>query len=188
MKKTKLLRIASSLLLCGCVTTSDAQIGSHLSINPIQVGSIYVNAGVGLGVPYKGNVGTPFGVKASINWGVVQLGSGVITLGLSAGGSFSHGSTEGVPQSSNSVVILARGAWHYGWDVPGLDFYGGLSSGLAIHRFHYGAPLDRTSNSADLLPGIFVGASYFVIPAFGFNAELGDDITILQIGILVKID
>jgi hypothetical protein len=185
--KTKLMRIALSLVLCGCVTASNAQIGSHLSINPIQVGSISVNAGVGLGVPYHGSVGTPFGVKASINWGVVELGRGVITLGLAGGGSFSHGSTEGVSESSSSVVFLARGAWHYGWEVPGLDLYGGLSSGVAVHRFRYGEPLDRSSNSADLLPGIFLGASYFVASVFGFNAEVGDDITILQLGIVVKI-
>jgi len=187
MNKTKHLRIAFLLLLCGCVTASNAQLGSHVSINPIQVGSISVNAGVGLGVPYHGSVGTPFSVKTSINWGVVQLGSGVITLGLSAGGSFSHGSTEGVSESSNTVVVLARGAWHYGWEVPGLDLYGGLSSGVAVHRFHYGDPLDRTSSSVDLLPGIFVGATYFVATVFGFNAEVGDDITILQLGIVVKI-
>lgn len=187
MNKTKLLHIALSLVLCGCETVSNAQIGSHLSINPIEVGSISVNAGVGLGVPYNGSIGTPFGVKASIDWGVVQLGPGVITLGLAAGGSFAHGETEGVTKSSNSVVILARGAWHYGWEVPGLDLYGGLSSGVAVHRFHYGDPLDRTSNSGNLLAGIFVGASYFLARGFGFNAELGDDITILQVGIIVKI-
>jgi hypothetical protein len=185
--RTKLLRIPLSLALCGCITASNAQPGSHASFNPIDVGSISINAGVGLGIPYKGSVGTPFGVKASINWGVVQLGSGVITLGLAGGGSFSHGSTEGVAESSSSVVFLARGAWHYGWEVPGLDLYGGLSSGVAFHRYHYGDPLDRTSNSADLVPGIFVGASYFVVPGFGFNAELGDDIAILQVGIVVKI-
>jgi hypothetical protein len=187
MNKTRLLPIALSLVLCGCVTASNAQIGSHPSINPIQVGSITVNAGVGVGVPFNGSIGVPFGAKASINLGVVQLGSGVITLGLSAGGSFSHGSTDGVAESANSVAILARGAWHYGWEVPGLDLYGGLSSGVAVHRFHYGDPVDRNSSSANLLAGIFVGASYFVIPAFGFNAELGDDITILQLGIVVKI-
>jgi hypothetical protein len=187
MNTAKLLRIVLLLVLCASVTESNAQIGSHLFVDPIQVGSISINAGVGLGVPYHGSVGTPFGVKAAINWGVVQLGSGVITLGLSTGGSFSHGSTEGVAENSSSVVFLARGAWHYGWEVPGLDLYGGLSSGVAVHRFHYGDPLDRSSNSADLLPGIFFGASYFVASVFGFNAEVGDDITILQLGIVVKI-
>jgi len=187
MTKTKLLHIAFSLVLCDFVTASSAQTGSHPSFDPIQVGSISINAGVGLGVPYHGSVGTPFGVKASVNWGVVDLGPGVITLGLAGGGSFSNGSTEGVSENSSSVVFLARGAWHYGWEVPGLDLYGGLSSGVAVHRFRYGDPLDRTSNSADLLPGIFFGASYFVTSVFGFNGEVGDDITILQLGILVKI-
>jgi hypothetical protein len=187
MTKTKLLCIAFSLVLCGCVKASSAQTGSHLSFDPIHVGSISINAGVGLGVPFHGSVGTPFGVKASVNWGVAYLGPGVITIGLAGGGSFSHGETEGVSENSTSVVFLARGAWHYGWEVPGLDIYGGLSSGVVVHRFQYGDPLNRTSNSADLLPGIFFGASYFVTSVFGFNAEVGDDITILQLGIVVKI-
>ena len=37
------------------------------------------------------------------------------------------------------------------------------------------------------VPGIFVGASYFVTPAFGFNAEAGHDITDIQIGVVFKI-
>jgi hypothetical protein len=35
--------------------------------------------------------------------------------------------------------------------------------------------------------GAFVGASYFVTPFFGFNAELGYDITDVQAGIIFKL-
>jgi hypothetical protein len=38
-----------------------------------------------------------------------------------------------------------------------------------------------------LVAGIFAGACYYLTPGFGFNAEAGDDITILQLGIIAKI-
>lgn len=187
MNKTLLLRAAMCTILCGILAPSLAQPGSNSRISPIDVGSISINAGAGFGVPYKGSLGVPFGVKASINWGVVSLGAGVITLGVSSGGSFSHGSVDSISETTTRIYLQARVAWHYGWLAPGLDVYGGLSSGLGADRFHYGDPLDNTTRSVHLIAGIFAGASYFVTPGFGFNAEAGDDITILQIGLIAKI-
>ena len=187
MKQTGLFRLAVSALLCGTLTSSYAQPPVQTPINPIDVGSISINAGAGFGVPYTGSIGVPFGVKAAVNWGLANLGRGVITLGFSAGGSFSNGSSEGVAVSTSRIFVLARGAWHYGWVARGLDLYGGLSSGLGADRFHYGDPVDNTDRSAHLVAGIFGGASYFLTPGFGFNAEVGDDITILQLGIIAKI-
>jgi hypothetical protein len=185
----RLLRFALSALFCITATISIAQPpGIHPPISPIEVGSIFINGGVGLGEPYLAHYGTPFGVKVSVNWGLAEAGPGVITLGASAGGSFSNGQTAfSDHSSSNSVAFLARGAWHYGWEIPGLDLYGGLSAGIGFHRYHFGDPTNRSSNSAHLWPGLFVGASYFITPVFGFNAEAGADITNLQIGLVVKI-
>ena len=42
-------------------------------------------------------------------------------------------------------------------------------------------------NDADPVVGVFVGASYFVTPTFGFNAEAGNDITAFQAGIVFKL-
>jgi hypothetical protein len=186
MYKLKLLRIALCAALFGVFTASNAQVGSQ-RFNPIQVGSLSINAGAGFGVPYNGSIGVPFGVKASANWGVAELGRGVITIGFASGGSFSHGSWESASENTSRIFFLARGAWHYGWSVPGLDFYGGLSSGFGFDRFHYGDPVDNTTRSVHLFAGIFAGASYYLTPGFGFNVEAGDDITILQLGIIAKI-
>jgi hypothetical protein len=182
-----LLRIAITAILLSSMMPSMAQVGPRPPVSPIEVGSIAINAGAGFGVPYNGSIGVPFGVKAAINWGLANLGNGVLTFGLASGGSFSHGSSESISETTSRIYILGRGAWHYGWLAPGLDLYGGLSSGFAFDRFHYGDPLDRTDRSAHLLAGIFGGASYFLTPGFGFNAEAGYDITILQLGIVAKI-
>jgi len=186
MHTLPLLRIALVAMLCGAFTQADAQPRPHGSFAPIQVGSISVNAGAGFGVPYNGSIGVPFGVKAAVNWGVVKLGPGVVTLGLASGGSFSHGTWQTAPETTSRIFFLGRGAWHYGWDVRGLDMYAGLSSGFGADRFHYGDPVDNTTRSVHLLAGIFGGASYFLTPGFGLNAEAGDDITILQLGIVAK--
>ncbi|HET6252538.1 MAG TPA: hypothetical protein VFE32_00620 [Puia sp.] len=186
MNKIALLSIVVSAMICGSATMSNAQADFRPPISPIDVGSVSINAGAGFGVPYNGSIGVPFGVKAAVNWGVASLGRGVITLGLSTGGSFSNGSWEGSSENTSRIFLLARGAWHYGWLARGLDLYGGLSSGFGADRFHYGDPVDKTTRSAHLLAGIFGGASYFLTPGFGFNAEAGDDITILQLGVVAK--
>ena len=186
MYKLQFLNIALCMMLCSVFTASNAQVRSE-RLNPIKVGSLSINAGAGFGVPYNGSLGVPWGVKASVNRGVAKLGRGVIALGLASGGSFSHGSWEGASENTSRIFVLARGAWHYGWEVPGLDFYGGLSSGFGLDRFQYGSPVNNTTRSAHLVAGIFAGASYYLIPGFGVNAEAGDDITILQLGIVAKI-
>jgi hypothetical protein len=62
-----------------------------------------------------------------------------------------------------------------------------IASVRRLHRNHYGDPQNSSSNSVHLWPGIFVGASYFLSPVFGFYAEAGADITNLPIGIIVKV-
>ncbi|HTD39932.1 MAG TPA: hypothetical protein VK671_04870, partial [Mucilaginibacter sp.] len=82
----------------------------------------------------------------------------------------------------------ARAAWHYGWLVRGLDTYGGVSAGLGFHHYEYDNPNFYSHDSVISVPGIFVGASYFVTPTFGFNAEAGRDITNVQIGVVFKLN
>jgi hypothetical protein len=186
MKKSILVRISLLVLLCGALSTSKSQPELRGPVDPVRVGSLTINAGIGLGVPYSGSLGMPFGVKAAVDWGLADLGNGVITLGISSGASVSHGDRDDVSINSSRVFILGRAAWHYGWELRGLDFYGGLSSGVGLDRFHFGSPVDNTTRSAHLVAGIFVGGSFFLTPGFGLNAELGDDITIAQFGIIVR--
>jgi hypothetical protein len=153
----------------------------------MEVGTVTVSGGIGVGSYYDGDYyNSPFGLKAVIETGVWQAGPGVVTLGGEIGGSFSSGGYQYNDYSSRTVIVAARAAWHYGWQVPGLDTYGGVSAGLGFHHFQYNDPV-YSHNSVLAVPGIYVGASYFVTPTFGFNAEAGHDITDVQVGIIFKI-
>ena len=108
--------------------------------------------------------------------------SGVITLGPEFGGSFSNYYND---YKYRTIVIAARSAWHYGWNVPNLDTYAGLSAGIGFHRVERKNYEDDTETIGVF--GAFVGASYFVTPGFGFNVEAGHDITNFQGGIIFKL-
>lgn len=160
--------------------------GGHGETTPVKLGSMLFNFGIGVGAQYKGDYyGTGFGTKAAAEWGLWQAGPGVITLGAEAGASFSSGGYYGYNNyNARTVIIGGRAAWHYGWDVPGLDTYGGVSAGLGFHHYEY---TNHNHNEVIPVPGVFVGASYFVTPKFGFNAEAGYDITNIQAGLIFKI-
>jgi hypothetical protein len=165
---------------------SSSQMSGETS--PMQVGSVFVNAGIGIGADYKGeSYGTAFGFKIAAEFGLWQAGPGVITLGPEIGGSFSSGAY-GVysgSYNSNTFVIAGRGAWHFGWNVPGLDTYAGASAGVGFHHYSYYG----YDGSNQVIPafGGFIGGSYFIKPNFGFNAEAGFDITNFQVGVVLKI-
>lgn len=190
MKKLSILRLLGIVSLSVLSSTVFGQHPQpHGPITPVQVGSVTVNGGIGAGSYYNGDYyNAPFGLKAAIEWGLWQAGPGVITVGGEFGGSFSSGGYANYNNySSRTIVFAARAAWHYGWQVRGLDTYGGVSAGLGFHRYHYENPNAYTYNSVIAVPGIFVGASYFVTPTFGFNAEAGHDITDIQFGVVFKI-
>ena len=192
MKRLVLLRLVCMVSCIGLSLVSYAQQGHPTArgpISPVRVGSITVNGGIGAGSYYDGDYyNSPFGVKAAIEWGLWQAGPGVITLGGELGGSFSSGGYPGYNNySSHTIVVGPRAAWHCGWQVPGLDTYGGFSAGLGFHHYQYANPDGYSHSSVIAAPGVFVGASYFVTPAFGFNAEAGHDITDIQIGVVFKI-
>jgi hypothetical protein len=195
IKMTKRLTLHTLLIatLLGLGFSASAQHpGQHGPTGPttpIEVGTVTVSGGLGVGSYYDGDYyNSPFGLKAVVEAGIWQAGPGVVTLGGEIGGSFSSGGYQyDNNYSSRTVIVAARAAWHYGWQVPGLDTYGGVSAGLGFHHYQYDDPNTYSHNSVIAAPGIFVGASYFVTPTFGFNAEAGHDITDVQVGVIFKI-
>ncbi len=158
--------------------------------SPMQIGSVFLNLGIGVGADYKNSYGTGFGFKASAEFGLWQAGPGVITLGPEIGSSFSsgyNGSNTYENYKSSTFIIAGRSAWHYGWGVPSLDTYGGFSLGLGFNHYSYYHENDNSFNQVIPVFGAFVGASYFVTPTFGFNAEAGYDITNFQVGVVFKL-
>jgi hypothetical protein len=187
MKKVSIL--AMTLLSIGFMQNAFSQSGHGKGeVTPMQVGSVFLNLGIGVGADYKGdNAGTAFGFKAAAEFGLWEAGPGVITLGPEIGGSFSNNSYyyNYSSYSANTFVIAGRSAWHYGWGVPGLDTYGGFSAGIGFHHYSYQGSPDY--NSTIPVFGGFVGGSYFITPSFGFNAEAGYDITNFQVGVVFKL-
>lgn len=159
----------------------------QFSVSPVRVGSAILNMGIGVGAEYKGDYyGSPFGTKIAAEWGLWHAGPGVITLGGELGASFSNGGYYN-NYRARTIILGMRSAWHYGWKVKGLDTYGGFSAGLGLHHYDYDNNNNVSYNTVIPVVGAFVGASYFISPKFGFNAEAGYDITQLQIGLVFKL-
>ncbi len=187
MKKVKIISIIMLVLIAGASNLSYAQSrGGSGPVTPVRVGSVTLNLGVGVGTEYRGDYyNSPFGTKVALEVGMWQAGPGVITLGGEVGATFSNkkGSDD---REARTVVVAARSAWHYGWKVRGLDTYGGVAAGLGFHHHNY-RNYNGEQNEVIPVVGPFVGASYFVTPKFGFNAEAGHDITRFQAGIIFKL-
>lgn len=156
-------------------------------ISPFKKGAVTFSAGVGVGKEYNSNYyNAAFGTKAVVEAGIWQAGPGVISLGAQVGGTFSNGGTLD-NYKAQTFVVAGRSAWHNGWNVKGLDTYAGLSAGAGFNQYSYNK--NGTIKQSEVLPvvGAFVGASYFITPSFGVNAEAGSDITQIQGGIIFKL-
>ena|SRR5450432_731044 len=194
MKKMKLIL---SIITLGIVTLISSQVNAQKGGgdgNTFEVGSLTANIGAGLGRNSFGSLGyygtsigygTGIGVKVAVERGMWQLGPGVLSLGLEAGGSFS--SSGGY--KSNIIITAVRAAYHFGWSVDNLDTYAGPSVGPGFRSYDYYYNTTTTHTQHDLVfaPGFFVGGTYWFSPNIGVNVEAGYDITEIQGGIIFKL-
>lgn len=191
MKKLHLLVIAAMLALTIISQNANAQKDNSI----MEVGTTTVNIGVGVGRSSFGSAGiyssgyygygNGFGTKAAIERGMWQLGPGVLTLGLEAGAAFSSGRNS---YKSNIIIVAARSAYHFGWNVPNLDTYGGVSLGPGFRSYDYTSINKDNKHDVIIAPGIFVGGSYYFSPNIGVNVEAGYDITMIQGGLVFKLN
>ena len=163
MKKAITIFIA----LCAVAISHSAQ--AQKPYEPMTLGAWTINAGIGVGF---GTNNLP--LRAAIEKGMWEVGMGVITLGGEANWNISA-------NYSRIISFAARSAWHHGWNVAGLDTYGGLAIGPAF-----------TADSAGYDGGFFIGGSYFIWPKFGFNLEMGLSLNpiglgLSQIGVIWKL-
>ncbi len=185
MKKVSFFGMMMISLILSQHAFSQSKTMATNTTNPVQVGSMTLNLGVGFGAGYRyGTYGTPFGFKVAAEYGMWEAGPGVITIGPELGGSFSGESRDGYSYKNSSFVVAGRAAWHYGWNVPNLDTYGGFAVGIGFNHYDYG---NGTNNNPFPYFGGFVGASYYITPTFGFNSEVGYDITNFQVGVVFKL-
>ncbi len=189
MKKTTTI-IQCMMIMLALSLTEFASGQSHKGpVTPVKVGTTTLNLGIGVGANYKGdNYGTAFGTKIAAEWALWEAGPGVVSIGPEIGGSFSSGYNGYYGYNNYGAttwVLAGRAAWHYGWEVPGLDTYAGFSAGVGFHSYHYDYNGNQKYNSTIPVFGGFFGASYYISPTFGFNAEAGFDITLFQVGIVL---
>lgn len=162
-----------------------------------EEGTTTVNIGIGVGRGSYGGYGTfgssyygygnGLGLKAAVERGMWQLGPGVLSLGAELGGSFTSARLSGY--KSNIVVAAVRSAYHFGWGVDNLDTYAGLSVGPGFRSYNYYDGVDiKTKHDVVVTPGAFVGGTYYFSPNIGVNVEAGYDITLIQGGIIFKLN
>jgi hypothetical protein len=188
LQMKKIVKI--TLLAIFVAVAAPKDINAKGPLDPVRLRSWVVNAGIGPGTHNFGN-GVGFGptLKASFETGILDLGPGVITLGGEAAFSFfSHNYGEGWSESWVTFIFGARGAFHYGWDVEGLDTYGGIPLGIGFCA-HIVDDHPGNSGYTPVYPyvGIFFGASYFFTKSIGINGELGYNATYANIGVILKL-
>jgi len=199
MKKIKFILGAITLSSVTLLTTNkvSAQKGGG-SGNTFEEGTVTVSIGAGLGRdPYGGGglgyygasygyaYGSGIGAKAVIERGMWQLGPGVLSLGIEAGGAFS---TSG-GYKSNIIIASVRAAYHFSWNVDKLDTYAGFSAGPGFRSYDYYVTSNAhaTNHAIVFEPGFFIGGTYFFSENIGVNVEAGYDITEIQGGIIFKL-
>lgn len=182
-----------SLFVAACLsilTLNVAFAQKPVPVDPMSKGSWLLNFGMGPGVHVFGN-GSGFGpaAKVAFETGMWELGPGVLTLGGEAAFSFfSHKYYEDWRETWINMMFGARSAYHYGWQVRGLDTYGGIPVGIGFcASTHDDTP--GYHNAVPVYPylGIFLGASYFFSPGIGVNAEVGYNSTYANIGLVFRL-
>ena len=189
----KKLNLILSTLALGVLLTISNQASAQKSENTFEEGSLTLSLGAGLGrSAYAGSgiygngvsYGTGIGTKIAIERGMWQLGPGVLSLGLEAGASFSNTTYTGYNYHSNIIIVAARSAYHFGWNVDKLDTYAGFSLGPGFRSYGY---TGNKANDVVVAPGGFIGGTYYFSPNIGVNVEAGYDITQIQGGIIFKL-
>lgn len=191
----KKLNLIISTLALGALVTMSNQASAQKSNNTFEEGSVTLNIGAGLGRNSYGSYGiygsgyygygTAFGTKVAIERGMWQLGPGVLSLGIEAGASFSSARYNGY--KSSIIIVAARSAYHFGWNVDKLDTYAGVSLGPGFRSYDYYDNGDYKKHDVVVSPGVFVGGTYYFSPNIGVNVEAGYDITEIQGGLIFKL-
>lgn len=157
--------------------------------NPMDQGSWVVSGGIGAATTIFGNgYGFGPGFKFFFENGTFKLGPGVLTLGGEMGFSFFSDHFVGFRESWYNLMFGARSAYHYGWNIPGLDTYGGIPLGIGFSIYSHANNKEYRGYHA-IYPyvGMFLGTSYFFNDFVGVNGEVGYNVTYANLGVIFKL-
>jgi hypothetical protein len=159
-------------------------------VDPMSQGSWILGVGVGPGTHVFGNgYGFGPGFKVFFERGIWQLGPGVLSLGGDIGFSFfSDRFLDEGRENWLNFMFGARGAYHYGWNVAGLDTYGGIPLGIGFSVYSHNKTAGYRGYQG-IFPyvGFFLGTSYFFNNQFGINGEVGYNVTYANLGVIFKL-
>lgn len=158
---------------------------------PVKGGNILIDAGLGFGIGYEGDLRIP-PIFAQVDYALPQIP-------ISVGGNISYwqnGERWGysgyrVDYTYNYLAVVARGNWHWGFNISWLDLYSGLSIGYRAFWKDYDLP---SGLNEDLLPtrnyggmdwGLQIGAHFYFTEKIGLALELGFPMS--RLGIAIKI-
>jgi hypothetical protein len=192
------------LLILFCFGFTDPGFGqkNRPPKDPMDTEAMFIGFGFGPAIQYYSGYSAGFGpgFGASFEKGMWQLGPGVLTLGAELGFSYFayngdfwdvNGDHAGYSYNWFTSITAVRSAYHYGWDVKGLDTYGGIAAGMRFLIFNetYDSGYPNAYNPGSIYPfvGMFVGTSYFFNDLIGINGELGYNINYAQIGMTFKL-
>lgn len=157
-------------------------------VDPARPGTGIIGFGFGPGVPYWGSNGVGPAFLFHYDHSIWQAGPGVISLGGQIGTSFFTDNSSDWDRSWTHTAFVFRGAYHYGWKVPGLDTYAGFGAGPRVSFYngnHNGD--DYNDTEFGFTPTSFLGGSYFFNHTFGVNAEMGFNLAYFSVGLNFRI-
>lgn len=162
MKKVILLLFALPFFF----NTAQAQ-GNEVFSKGDQV----INLGVGIGT-YR-TLPMTASYEICIVDGIAKKGS------IGIGGVAGFRAYLGRTTMSSSLIFGVKAAFHYNF-VENLDTYAGLLTAYSYYT------TSSIVNPSVFVPGVFVGARYYVKPKFAFFAEAGYGISTLNVGVAFK--
>jgi hypothetical protein len=176
-------------LVIGCIGGSAFAFDILSYPPPVSGGNILIDAGVGFGIGYEGDLLIP-PLFAQVDYALPKIP-------ISIGGNVSYWRNGydrtyvgyDVEWTYNYLAILARGNWHWGFNVKWLDFYTGLSIGyrafweeVKVSDSSY--KMDK-NNYSGMDWGLQLGAHFYFTEKVGAMIELGYPMS--RIGISFKI-
>jgi hypothetical protein len=186
----KITRFVALLFVCGLMTFS--AFSANGPKDPAGKGNGILGFGFGPGIPFYGGSGFGPAILVHYDHSIWKAGPGTISLGGQIGTSFfwndyNHKDVN-YKEAWTNLGFVGRGAYHYGWEVPGLDTYAGFGMGTYVSLYtDNGDYTGKSASSIGFLPTAFFGGSYFFNDMLGVNAEFGYNFSFASIGLNFRI-
>ncbi len=186
----KVASVVLSIVLAGFISYS--VVGANGPKNPAGKGNGIIGFGFGPGIGYYGGNGFGPAILGHYDHSLWEVGPGTISIGGQFGMSFfwdnySHSGFD-YNESWTNLGFVGRAAYHYGWDVPGLDTYAGFGAGTRMSFYtDDGNYSGRDGSNIGFLPTAFFGGSYYFNDMMGVNVETGYNFAFISFGLNFRI-